>query len=70
MSVGPFHTAMGTILYCETLVCFKRGREVAFTHAAGREVAFTQGYGKNLANRSRIGTNFGWYGKVNQKRFT
>ena len=51
--------AMGAIAYWSTLVRSKK--------PVGRKVVFTQGYGKNPANWSRIGPEFGCYGKVNQK---
>ena len=50
---------MGAIAYWSALVRSKR--------PVGREFAFTQKYGQNPANWSRIGPEFEWYGKVNQK---
>ena len=58
ISVGPVHMTMGAIAYWSALVCSKK--------LVGREVAFTQVW-KNPANRCRIGLNFEWYRKVNQK---
>ena len=50
---------MGAIAYLSALVRSK--------NPVGRDVAFTLGYGKNPVNWSRIGSKFGWYGKVNQE---
>ena len=55
----PLHTAMGAILYWYAPVCSKR--------PVGRELHSHRGIETNPANRSRIGSKFGWYGKVDQK---
>ena len=53
-TVGPLHTVMSAIL-CRS----KR--------PVGERLHSHRGIETNPANRSRIGSKFGWYGKVNQK---
>ena len=58
-TVGPLHTAMSAILYWYAPVRSKR--------PVGEKLHSHKGIKTNPANRSRIGSKFGWYGKVNQK---
>ena len=58
-TVSPLHTAMSAILYWHALVRSKR--------PVGERLYSHRGMETNPANRSRIGSKFGWYGKVNQK---
>ena len=55
----PLHTAMSAYSYCYALVLSKRPVRVKLHSHRGVET--------NPVNRSRIGSKFGWYGKVNQK---
>ena len=56
-TVDPLHTAMSAIFYLYALVHSKRlVGEKLHSHRK-----------TNLVNRSRIGSKFGWYGKMNQK---
>ena len=54
-TVGPIRTAMSAILYWEK------------KSPAGEKLHSHRGIKTNPANRSKIGSKFGWYGKVNQK---
>ena len=56
-TVGPLHTAMSAIFYLYALVCSKR--------PVGEKLHLHRK--TNPVNWSRIGSKFGWYGKVNQK---
>ena len=58
-TVDPLHTAMSAILYWYAPVRSKR--------PVGERLHSHRGIETNPANRSRIGSKFGWYGKVNQK---
>ena len=56
---SPLHTAMSAILYRYAPVRSKR--------RVGEKLHSQRGIETNPANWSRIGSKFGWYGKVNQK---
>ena len=58
-TAGLLHTAMSTILHWYAPVRSKR--------PAGERLHSHRGIETNPANRSRIGSKFGWSGKVNQK---
>ena len=58
-TVGSLHTTMSAILYWYTPVSSKR--------PVGEKLYSHRSIETNTANQSRIGSKFGWYGKVNQK---